>query len=92
VMAPWRGHAIIAPCRAPDGDGLAHALQTLQTLTWMQRPLLVRGWVDAALRYSRHGRLVDGAADALRLSCSLLDCPLPPELARHYGADPPNAP
>jgi hypothetical protein len=50
----------------------------------MQRPALMRGWVTAAVQHSRHGRLADTAADALRLSCALLDSPLPPELARHY--------
>lgn len=86
VMAPWQAHAAIPPCTPPDTDGLVHALQELQVLAWMQRPALVRGWVTAATQHSRHGRLADSAADALRMSCSLLDSPLPPELARHYGA------
>jgi hypothetical protein len=88
VMAPWQPHASVAPCVAPDTDGLVHALQQLQVLPWMQRPVLARGWVSAAQQHSRHGRLGDGAADALRLSCTLLDSPLPPELARHFGAMP----
>jgi len=86
VMTPWQAHAAVPPCTPPDTDGLVHALQELQVLAWMQRPTLVRGWVTAATRHSRYGRLNDSAADALRLSCSLLDSPLPPELARHYGA------
>jgi len=86
VMAPWRAHAAIPPCHPPDTDALVHALQLLQALPWMQRPMLVRGWVAAALQHSRHGRLGDSAADALRLTCALLDSPLPPELARHYAA------
>lgn len=85
AMAPWRANADIPPCQPPDSDGLVHALQALQALPWMQRPMLVRGWVTAALQHSRHGRLADTAADALRLSSTLLDSPLPPELARHYG-------
>ena len=85
VMAPWEPHAIVAACEPPDTDGLVHALQELQSVAWMQRPALVRGWVGAAVKHSRYGRLADTAADALRLSCSLLDSPLPPELARHYG-------
>ena len=85
VMAPWRVNAAIPPCQPPDTDGLVHALQELQALPWMQRPMLARGWVTAALQHSRHGRLGHDAADALRLSCALLDSPLPPELARHYG-------
>jgi hypothetical protein len=88
VMAPWQPHASVAPCVAPDTDGLVHALQQLQALPWMQRPVLARGWVSAAQQHSRYGRLGDSAADALRLSCTLLDSPLPPELARHFGAMP----
>ena len=53
--------------------------------------MLARGWVSAAQQRSQHGRLGDGAADALRLSCRLLDSPLPPELARHYAAAEPGA-
>ena len=85
VMAPWRDRATLPPCQPPDTDGLVHALQELQAMAWMQRPVLVRGWVTAALQHSRHGRLGDMAADALRLSCSLLDSPLPPELERHHA-------
>ena len=85
VMLPWHETATIPPCRPPDSDGLVHALQTLQALPWMQRPMLLHGWVAAALQHSRHGRLAFEAADALRLSGWLLDSPLPPELVRHYG-------
>ena len=86
VMARWERHATIPPCEPPDADGLVHALQELQALAWMQRPVLVRDWVTAAHQHSRHGRLTDVAADALRLSCALLDSPLPPDLERHYRA------
>jgi hypothetical protein len=89
VMAPWNKHAEIPACAPPDTEGLVYALQTLQSVAWMQRPALVRGWVTAAIQHSRYGRLTDTAADALRLSCSLLDSPMPPELARHYGASQP---
>ena len=85
VMAPWENRGEVPPCDPPDTDGLVHALQELQGMAWMQRPLLARSWVLAAIEHSRYGRLNDNAADALRLSCSLLDSPLPPELARHYG-------
>ena len=85
VMAPWQTHSTVPPCAPPDNDGLVHALQELQALTWMQRPVLARGWVTAAKQHSRYHRLGDGAADALRLSCALIDSPLPPELERHYG-------
>jgi hypothetical protein len=92
VMAPWQPHATVAPCQVPDTDAVVHALQELQALPWMQRPLLVRGWVGAALKASRHGRYADSAADALRLSCALLDSPQPPELARHFGSTTPEPP
>jgi hypothetical protein len=85
VMTPWRHQGDVAACHPPDNEGMVHALQTLQEMPWMQRPVLVRDWVDAALRHSRHRRLGDSAADALRLCCALLECPLPPDLERHYG-------
>lgn len=91
VMAPWQARVEIPPCEPPNTDGLVHALQELQAVAWMQRPALVRGWVGAATQHSRYGRLTDTAADALRLSCALLASPLPPELARHYGAPLPDA-
>ena len=92
VMAPWAHLAHVPPLALPDTDGIVYALHALQALAWMQRPVLVRGWVTAAQQHSRHGRLSDSAADALRLSCALLDSPLPPELARHYSAATPEAP
>lgn len=81
VMQPWQARDLVPPCQSPDTDGLVHALQELQAMPWMQRPLLVRAWTQAALR---QGRLAHVSADALRLTCALLDCPLPPELARHH--------
>jgi hypothetical protein len=88
VMDPWRPHADVEPCHPPDSDGLVQALLELQAMAWMQRPMLVRGWVVAAREHSTHHRFTDAAADALRLTCSLLDSPLAPELARHYGHPP----
>ena len=84
VMAPWQHRADVPDCVPPSVDGLVLALQGLRTLPWLQRPVVVRGWVGAAVQQSRHGRLDDTAADALRLSCTLLDCPLPPALTEHY--------
>ena len=84
VMAPWKASDDVPGCLPPDADALVSALQELQVLPWMQRPVLVRGWLDAAVAHSVHRRLGDGAADALRLSCTLLDSPLPPALARHF--------
>ena len=86
VMARWGRHTPIPPCEPPDTDGLVHALQELQVLAWMQRPVLARDWVTAALKHSPRGRFTDVSADALRLSCALLDSPLPPELERHFQA------
>jgi len=83
VMNEWPQHEVPA-LQLPGGDALVHALQQLQAMAWMQRPVLVRTWVDAALARRERGRLRDSAADALRLSCALLDSPLPPELAGHY--------
>jgi hypothetical protein len=84
VMTPWQHRAEVPPCTPPDIDGLVRALHGLRLLPWMQRPVVVRGWVSAAVRHSRYGHFDDTAADALRLSCSLLDSPLPPDLAEHY--------
>lgn len=84
VMAPWQASNSVPPCKPPDADGLVTALNELQVLAWMQRPVLVRGWLDAAVAHSLHRRLGHGAADALRLSCSLLDSPLPPALAKYF--------
>lgn len=84
VMAPWQQHGEVPPCVPPDTDALVSALHELQVLAWMQRPVLVRGWFDAAVAHSVHRRLGVGAADALRLSCTLLDSPLPPALAKLF--------
>lgn len=84
AMAPWQDRVDLPACAPPDTDALVSALHELQTLPWMQRPLLVRGWFDAAVAHSLHRRLGVGAADALRLSCTLLDSPLPPALAKRF--------
>ena len=84
VMRAWWAEGDLPPRDRPDTDGLVQALHELQLMPWMQRPVVVRGWVSAALQHSRLRVLDDDAADALRLSCSLLDCPMPPELAQHY--------
>jgi hypothetical protein len=85
AMKPWEQNALIPRCKPPDTDGLVQSLQALQMLPWMQRPALVRVWTKAAQKHSQHGRLSDTTADALRMTCSLLVSPLPPELTRHYG-------
>jgi hypothetical protein len=87
AMSLWKAHAAVAACEPPDIDALVQALHELQALAWMHRPMIVRNWVIACLPLSPSQRLQDLAADALRLSCVLLDSPMPPELARHF-ADP----
>jgi len=84
VMHPWLKDEALPPCEAPDADHLVHALQDVQALPWMLKPVLVRAWLDAALLHKDSNSLAPETADALRLASLLLDSPLPPELARHY--------
>ena len=44
----WGAEALPPTCHVPDVDGLGRALQTLQGLGWMHRPVLARLWTDAA--------------------------------------------
>lgn len=83
VMGRWLPVRAVPSWHKPDVDQLVHALTGLQALSWMQRPQLIRAWVGEALPPG-HAPLRGSAADALRLSCLLLDSPMPPELARHY--------
>jgi hypothetical protein len=84
VMATWLPFAEIPAWQSPNAEAMVEALAKMQTLSWMQRPVMVRNWVTTAISRSRGLRLGDLSADALRLTCGLLDSPLPPELARHY--------
>ncbi len=84
VLRRWLAPEAVPAWHRPDVDALVHALTGLQALSWMQRPQLVRAWVGEALPPGRPGPLPQTAADALRLSCLLLDSPMPPELARQY--------
>ena len=88
VMSTWQPFAEIPPWQPPNAEAMVEALTRMQTLSWMQRPVIVRTWVTTAQTQSRGLRLADLSADALRLSCTLLDSPLPPELSRHYIAVP----
>ena len=83
-MHNWQPYSAAPQFEAPDAESVFEALARLQTLSWMQRPVVVRSWVAAALKANGGVRLGDAAADALRLTCTLLDSPQPPELARHY--------
>lgn len=84
VMTRWMKPTEIPPWQRPDIDALVHALNGLQGMSWMQRPQIVRAWVICAFPPGRPGPLPQVAADALRLSCLLMDSPMPAELARQY--------
>jgi len=84
VMASWSRFTDTPACAPPKAEAMVEALARIQTLSWMQRPVIVRHWVEAAIARRRGAHLADGCADALRLMCGLLDSPVPPELARHY--------
>ncbi len=84
VMGRWLAPAAVPPWHRPDVDDLVRALTGLQALSWMQRPQLVRAWVGEAMPGGQPGPLPQTAADALRLSCLLMDSPIPPDLARQY--------
>jgi hypothetical protein len=86
VMQNWQPDSEPPPFEAPDSESVFEALARLQSLSWMQRPVIVRSWVAAALKVNGGVRLDDGAADALRLTCQLLDSPQPPDLMRHFIA------
>jgi hypothetical protein len=84
VTAPWGDRADVAARVGHDIDASLRALRELQTMPWLLRPMLVRSWYDAARALTDGPTLHPDAADALRLSCVLLDSPLPPELAQQY--------
>jgi hypothetical protein len=71
-------------CNPPDTDAMVRALRQLQALPWMLRPQLARAWVEVAVLAGETARLHDTAADALRLSCRLLESPMPPALVGRY--------
>jgi hypothetical protein len=84
----WGADSHPPTCHLPDVDGLGRALQTLQALGWMHRPVLARLWTDAAtirpglLTHASEGLPV--AAEALWLACALLETPLPPAVTCHF--------
>lgn len=84
VMSTWQPFAEIPLWEPPNAEAMVEALARMQTLSWMQRPVIVRTWVTTAQSQSRGLRFGHLSADALRLSCTLLDSPLPPELAKHF--------
>ena len=84
VTAPWQDRLALPPREGHDVDAALRALRVLQSLPWLQRPVLVRSWYDAARALTEGPALHVDAADALRLCCVLLDSPVPPELGRQY--------
>lgn len=84
VTAPWIDHADVPARQGYDIDAALRALRELQAMPWLLRPMLVRSWFDAARALTDGPLLHPGAADALRLSCVLLDSPVPPELGQQY--------
>jgi hypothetical protein len=84
VTAPWVDHVDVPQREGHDIDAALRALRELQAMPWLLRPVLVRSWFDAARLLTDGPQLHAGAADALRLSCVLLESPMPPELERQY--------
>jgi len=84
VVAPWYKRLDMPPRERRDVDATLRALRVLQTLPWLLRPVLVRTWFDAARMLTDGPVLHPVAADALRLTCTLLDSPVPPELGLQY--------
>lgn len=84
VMEQWAPNSAPPPFDVPDAENVFEALARLQTLSWMQRPVVIRCWVAAALKANGGVRFGNAAADALRLTCTLLDSPMAPDLAHHY--------
>jgi hypothetical protein len=84
VTAPWQDRFEVPPRGEPEIDATLRALRALQAMPWLMRPVLVRSWFDAARSLTEGWALHPEAADALRLSCVLLDSPVPPELGRQY--------
>jgi hypothetical protein len=85
VTAPWVDREHLPARESHDIDGALRALRELQAMPWLLRPMLVRTWFDAARALTDGPRLHVATADALRLSCVLLDCPMPPELGQQYS-------
>ena len=84
VVAPWYERFTLPPRERHDIDATLRALRVLQAMPWLLRPVLVRRWFDAARTLTEGPVLHPVAADALRLTCTLLDSPVPPELSRQY--------
>lgn len=84
VTEPWGERADVPARVGHDIDAALRALRELQAMPWLLRPVLARSWFDAARALTDGPVLHTGAADALRLTCVLFDCPVPPALAQQY--------
>jgi hypothetical protein len=84
VLQRFIGMSPLPPCRVPDSDSLVHALRALQDLGWMHRPPVIRAWVGEAIGHSPDAQLSPEAADALQMTCLLMDSPMPQELQRFF--------
>lgn len=84
VLERWWEPGTYPACQVPDPDTLVRALWGVQELSWMLHPVLIRTWVDEAVRTSEPRVLRDEAAEALRLTCALLNTPMPPVLAKSF--------
>ncbi|MES2957258.1 MAG: hypothetical protein V4792_03670 [Pseudomonadota bacterium] len=84
VIAPWYERFKLPAREQHDIDATLRALRVLQSMPWLLRPVLVRRWFEAARVLTDGPVLHPVAADALRLTCTLLDSPVPPELGRQY--------
>jgi hypothetical protein len=88
AMVAWQPFADIPAWSAMPAEAMVDALTRLQTLSWMQRPIVIRNWVVSTLKHGRGAGFTESGADALRMTCALLDSPQPPELARHFATLP----
>jgi hypothetical protein len=86
LAATWAGPEAQPPPSAVSARRTLRAALALRRLHPMQRPLLVKRWLDLA---AHSGALAhaDGA-EALALACRLLDSPEPPALAEALACAP----
>ncbi len=85
AMAAWQPFANIPDWSITPSEAMLEALGRLQTLSWMQRPVVIRNWIVSTLKHGAGTGFTPCGGDALRMTCALLDSPQPPELARHFA-------
>jgi hypothetical protein len=84
AMTAWQPFADIPDWSVQSSEAMLDALGRLQTLSWMQRPVVIRNWIVSTLTHGSGMGFTPCGADALRMTCALLDSPPAPELARHH--------